>query len=774
MVEGPSSFNRWIEHLNNPDCVPPVAVLTATNEKNGSRESAFYPFCRYSPEWVAIASGREVGAKVQFADLELTEKRSRSATPQEEPKPTSFGVLLSDDRYFHSSDFIANLVRRLGCRDFDEAWERLFETNDLSTEELVGRLATYCDCIRTGTPTDDLIADQTLAREAEMLEVVRSEFRRLKKPTKQASIVVVTGGMHTIALWEAFGQRGNPHRLSERQSPPESWLIRYSYDQLDSLSGYGSGMPSPGFYDAVFDARQTDDPERSRRMMASFVAQIARRTRGQAIAHEASVTDAIAAVEMMEQLASLRGHARPTRYDLLDAISACMQKESAVGNSQLRAIADAVLGGDRVGVVPQSAGQPPIISDFEQQTKSFRLPCGVLKSKSLQLDMYRRPEHRRMSFLFQQLRVLDVPYATFVDGPDFINGYHLNRLREEWSVAWSLNTEAGLIRAAMLGDRVATAAESRLVQSLQNLEEDASSRDASVAVDLLLQACRCGLHHLANRIANVVESDIAADPNFATVAAGMSKLQLLHSAREPLEATRLAQLPQLISFSYQRSCRLLDTLAHIPDELLEPSLKGLLSLRESLVQLEVELDDTESDSNDGEATPHAITTLDDSLYFDALQRLIASEDDVRSEICGATAGILYSAGYMPEAEVCRVVARFLNAAVEDTGVACGAVRGLMMTARECLWQMDSLLQSLDRLLTSWEEERFHKALPSLRIAFSGLAPKEIDEVAAKVATLHDVDDIGSLIHPDITEEELQLGLQLNQIAKQSLQRDGLL
>ncbi|MEO0853713.1 MAG: DUF5682 family protein, partial [Cyanobacteria bacterium J06648_11] len=231
VVEGPSSFNRWIDHLVDPDCVPPVAVLTATNEKNGSRESAFYPFCRYSPEWVAIASGREVGAKVQFADLEFTEKRSRAATPKEQPKPTSFGVLLSDDRYFHSSDFIANLVRRLGCRDFDEAWERLFETNDLSIEELVGRLATYCDCIRTGTPTDELIADQTLAREAEMLEVVRSEFRRLKKPKKQASIVVVTGGMHTIALCEAFEQKGNPHRLSERQSAPESWLIRYSYDQ---------------------------------------------------------------------------------------------------------------------------------------------------------------------------------------------------------------------------------------------------------------------------------------------------------------------------------------------------------------------------------------------------------------------------------------------------------------------------------------------------------------------------------------------------------------
>ncbi len=31
-----------------------------------------------------------------------------------------------------------------------------------------------------------------------------------------------------------------------------TWLMRYSFDQLDALAGYASGMPSPAYYDRLW------------------------------------------------------------------------------------------------------------------------------------------------------------------------------------------------------------------------------------------------------------------------------------------------------------------------------------------------------------------------------------------------------------------------------------------------------------------------------------------------------------------------------------------
>ena len=56
-----------------------------------------------------------------------------------------------------------------------------------------------------------------------------------------------------------------------------------------------------------------------------------------------------------------------------------------------------------------------------------------------------------------------------------------------------------------------------------------------------------------------------------------------------------------------------------------------------------------------------------------------------------------------------------------------------MSAREAFWQMDELLKRIDALFQRWEDKRFNNALPHLRLAFSGLAPREVDSVAARVA-----------------------------------------
>ncbi|MEL7338205.1 MAG: DUF5682 family protein, partial [Planctomycetota bacterium] len=212
-------------------------------------------------------------------------------------------------------------------------------------------------------------------------------------------------------------------------------------------------------------------------------------------------------------------------------------------------------------------------------------------------------------------------------------------------------------------------------------------------------------------------------------------------------------------------------------EQLENTLDGLLSIREWIVLQQQEIDDLEPLANPSKAedqSTHHTIALDSDLFFQALQRLINSSEDVpRSEIAGAAAGLLYSAGIIDDQHVCQIVDRYLAAGVSDTSSTVGVLRGLMLVNREVFWQMRPLLNRVDAMLRGWDRERFQGSLPDLRLAFSQMTPKEIDCVADSVADLHRVDQIGTLIHPEITEEEMQLGIHLAGMLDDHLKQTGL-
>lgn len=774
IIEGPRSFNQWIPALTSGDCAAPVAILTTYREEQSLRspgQSAFYPFCDYSPEWIALQKGRTYGAKVSFTDLEFADKirvQQMAAFDDSDKEHLLIGVSLTDDPHLRHSLFIQKLTRRLGCRDFDELWDHIFESRSsaLPTESFVGLLAAYCDLSRQSYDCDHLIADGTLAREAVMIDTIRAELKRLKKPTRKGAILVVTGGFHTVALLDGLAQTGNPHTVKLEpldESKTGSWLIRYHYQQLDSLGGYRSGMPHPGFYDALWQAG--DSAEGKRLGIAKLLTTIARKTRGQSIQHEASVTDTIAALEMLDRLADIRGHHFPTRYDLLDVIGSCMRKESSNGQDQLSQIVRQILAGDRLGTVPASVGHPPIIQDFLDRATKYRLPVGTIEPRNINLELYRKPAHRETSFFLHQMEILNVPYAVMNDGPDFINRYRLSKLREEWSVNWCPETEGRLAELSISGESVAKATLFRIMQFIGELEEEGEARNASGAIDLLIRACRCGLHNESSRIVEVAQNHIVEDANFGSIAIGASRLDLLYSACEPLEADEIEELPNLIKLCYERAVFLVSSLNNVPDDQVDECLNGLLAIRELLIN---------SLLANQEDQKRATIRLNSELYYSAIyEMLLESNNNPRSEIAGAVIGILYTAGRVEETEVCEIVWRYLNAIVEDIDAASGVLRGLMMSARESFWQMKQLLKRLDTLFKDWEEERFQSALPHMRLAFSQLSPVEVDRVAKQVAKMHETDDLGPLTHPDVTEEEMLLTQAATAIMNNSLKEDGL-
>ena len=100
---------------------------------------------------------------------------------------------------------------------------------------------------------------------AAMLAQARARTRaRSKEQTQAGPIVVITGGLHTPALLAtrdlpAGKPPPSPAAGSSARQAGSAYLIRYGFRQLDRLSGYAAGMPSPGFYDQLWQTRGEPD-----------------------------------------------------------------------------------------------------------------------------------------------------------------------------------------------------------------------------------------------------------------------------------------------------------------------------------------------------------------------------------------------------------------------------------------------------------------------------------------------------------------------------------
>jgi hypothetical protein len=228
LVEGPADFGERIDELLLGHDLP-VAIFS--HYRDASRAHASWtPFCAYSPEWAALTAGRDCGARVRFIDLPawhpaFADRRNRYADAEE--------------RY-------AEATRRL-CRSFavdntDALWDHLFEVEP--GDDLAERLATYFDVVRG----ESAAGPDDTAREAYMARWIRAATA----DAGERPVVVVTGGFHRPAL-RTLAERGDPAEgWPEVPRPPEgavggSYLVPYSFQRLDSFTGYQSGMPSPEY-----------------------------------------------------------------------------------------------------------------------------------------------------------------------------------------------------------------------------------------------------------------------------------------------------------------------------------------------------------------------------------------------------------------------------------------------------------------------------------------------------------------------------------------------
>lgn len=256
LIEGPEGADELIPVLADEATEPPIS-LYCTYESEDEKAAWYYPLLSCSPEYAALKEAAAQGVPCRFIDLDY---RPRLAAETEEASAS-----LQDETLLGSSEFIAELCRRMRCRSFDELWERVFEIGGLSadTASFVCDVFTYCTLSRMCYAESRLRREGELDREANM----RRHIREARE--QYARVLVVTGGFHTYGLldpepegtWVSLSAGGGgagavaPSGSADAPDEPDATLERQMGQSLPTVE-----PPVPGEHLTMPTGHRPDMP----------------------------------------------------------------------------------------------------------------------------------------------------------------------------------------------------------------------------------------------------------------------------------------------------------------------------------------------------------------------------------------------------------------------------------------------------------------------------------------------------------------------------------
>lgn len=697
LIEGPSDFNPRLAELSLPHRLP-IALYSYAHTEAGPAQ-CWYPFLDYSPEWVALHAGREVGAEPRFIDLPhwryraLEETRRRADAGRTDPR----------ERY---ADVVGTLCKRFHCDGADALWDHLFEA--APDEELDARLGLYFAELRggdPGTPDDE-------AREDFMARHIAAAAQRYRNEP-EALVLVVCGGWHRNALERLWAEHfaAGAVDFPETPVPPSSgpagcYLVPYEFRQVEALAGYGAGMQSPLFYQWCWEEGRAAAVENA-------IAAVVRRFRDKRVPF--ATADFVALQRAIAGLAGLRGHVPPTRADVLDGFLATVVREAldrrppwserglltASDHPVLREAMLALTGAGR-GRLDAATPQPPLLRDVERILAELDLLPGTV-ARQVALDR-RDPQGRRRAETLWRLKLLRVGGVAAREAKATRATRHLPehlRYEELWTLVRDERWEPDLIEASIHGATLAQAAENALLAELR-----VGSAPGLAAG--LIRAVKAGFRDLGERLAQELAECLPACHDHGELArAGMPLLEL---ARDGFwgEALRDVLGPSLAGIG-ERVLWLLD--GHHAGN--PAGLAGDVDAVRFLMGL-VDL---------------APAEFDGAFAVAALARL-ARRREAPPALRGAALGAAHGWETIADAEVLALVR-----AVPPRDELGDFLYGLFATARELATQDAVIVAAIHGAVEALAVEDFLVALPSLQGAFGWFPPRERGAIAGRVAEL---------------------------------------
>ena len=784
LIEGPDSFNPLIAGLLDGDTRPPVAIMGQTAVKGAPEQcdegdtvtqSAYFPFCEYSPEWQALRIGQQHQAQLRFIDLPWT---AQVECDHESENPHHS---LQRERYLAHSLFIAQLAKKCGCRDHDELWEHLFELRPLASvanwSGFFRDSFVWCALARLDYEPEVLVSEGSTQREAHM----QAHIQTIKAAEPNAKIVVVTGGFHTLALIEGLGKTADQQfelsteqqkqftaqqKLAERDS---AWLIRYSFDRLDALNGYASGMPSPAFYQKVWEGLLTERAAQSEQKIAAtaayrnqlgiqFLAYVAEVLREKQFDAAPGFLSVKLAAEQSLRLAAFRGHTGAGRYDLLDGLQSAFIKGSLdESQDELWQQIKTCFSGFTLGQIPKGTLSPPLVSETYSLAKAFRFKLDDTLAKTSRLDVYRNKQHRLRSRFLHLLTFLEIHFAKPISGPNFLSGNQMDLLFEEWQYAWTPNVEGELIALSEKGTQLKSIALNKILAMEKQLEEQGVSRSSQSAVTLLMQAALIGLHQRIPTLFMLLDSYIQQDNKFESLVACGHKLVHLWRGRGFFDLAEDSGIKERINRVVQQTFFCLDQVSQGDEQQQERHFDALLSCRELITFIP----EISPETNYSAEFYAQLNRLDGRLNHTPL-------------IKGAVDAIRYLGGKIDESVLINEIQRTFSLG-SDPELAIGYFIGIMRTAPELVVRLPLLIEQLNELLNGWDDARFIQVLPDLRFAFSQLTPKQNAQMARVVAQKLSLETQDLTLHQtQFNQQELLQAMELEQKIQHQLIQQGVI
>lgn len=741
LIEGPLDFEPLIEQICDPRTRAPVAVVAlrdVAKEGRARRVVSYFPFCSHSPELIALQTAAARGIPAHLIDLPSTDPAMVSGDAEVEARS-----LVGDETPFDVGDYVTALARDLGCRDGNEVWDQLFESRiaEPDWQRFFADVGQYCACIRGAVSADTMERDGTLAREAQMRALIARHRAEVAGP-----IVVLVGGFHAPALIDP----GQDRVVEPKAGAGRSYLVRYGMRQLDALSGYRAGLALPGFYERLWQARESGGKGLALELITGFAAHLRSKNMS-----APSVPVVLNAVEQAERLAALRGRPFPARDDIVDAVrSSFIKDEIPLGDVPLLAELRGWLTGNAIGDVPPSAGSPPLVEAVREGARALGFTLADGERRTRELDIHRKPRHREASRFCHAMALIGSDFAQRTAGPDFRNDAGLDRLHEIWSVCWSPQVETRLIELSEVADTLREALAAVLAERLAALPALGRGRSATAAIDLYAAACRAGLGEAAEAVLDAVERHVLDDPELHSLIAALTDLVLLRRSRDMLAIADTATLDRIMAAIWRRILTLLPELAYSGKDQLRPAIAALADLRGMI-----------------ELARSAAAPIDLALFDEALARL--GEAELDPMLAGAVTAFALTGGQIAPAVLEQRLRGELASGYVELADRLAFLGGVVAIARELLWTTPVIITALNEVVAGASEEAFVELLPHLRLALMPLDPRETDRLAAEVAGLIGADANRLAVLVDIPEADLAANLALDRELHAILERDGL-
>ena len=717
LIEGPADFSGRIGELLLGH-TPPVAIFSYVRDADRTRLS-WAPFCDYSPEWIALTDGHAAGAEVRFVDL-----------PGWRTPDTENVYADAERRYAEASE---RLCQAFAVDNTDVLWDHLVESHPHGDDAggLAERLTTYFDLVRGEA---DAGAEDT-AREEYMARWIAAAAARDDGP-----VVAVVGGFHRPALLSRLATARAAPEWPEVPAIPAgteagSYLVPYSNRRLDAFTGYASGMPSPGYYQRLWES---GPKEAATGLVADVVTRL--RKRRQTV----STADLISARALAEGLAALRGHPHPARTDVLDGLVSALVSDAleqplpwsargplAAGAHPVVVEMVAALTGDRTGRLHPDTPAPPLVGAVAAELTALDLDG----DRDVRLDLTDAGDLRR-SRVLHRLRVLDIPGVTRRSGP---SAGRDATAAERWRLTTAVRREAALIEAAARGGTLPDAAAATLAAR-------AGSRDEVGALaGLLYDAALCGLAELAGDLTARVAAGVRSARELGSLGAALRVAlglwrhdRLLGTAGSPLLGT-------VVTTATTRALWLAEGVRG-GDAPAEPArLLALAAVRDAV--------------RDGGAA----LDLDRDLAVGVGGRLFANQD-APPDMRGAGLGLCWALDEPVTAA---------DAVPRSPSVLGDWLAGLFAVAREEVLDDDGLTAVLDGLVSALSAHDFLIALPALRQAFEFFPPAERERFATALVARRGEGSARALLRVRVDPVVVAGGAAIEEAVDEMLTRAGL-